>query len=86
MTALPVPYQRISNFTDWQANHPTEPVPGTALDAEFNAIRESITQTQARLTGIQEDDGSLSRTSVLSAIKQHLDDLAARVAALEARP
>lgn len=86
MTALPAPYQRQFNFTDWQANHPTDAAPGTALDAEFNALHEAMAQTQSRLQRIQDDDGSLSKAGVLHALVEHLNALEARIAALEARP
>lgn len=35
----PTRYDRRFNFTDWEANHPTAPVPGSALDMELNEIR-----------------------------------------------
>lgn len=64
MSALPTPYTRQTSFTDWEANHPGEPAPGTQLDAEFNAVRVSIIDTQSRLDQIQNDDGSLANESV----------------------
>jgi len=63
-TPLPAPYTRQTSFTDWEANHPGEPAPGTQLDAEFNAVRTSITDTQDRLAQIQNDDGSLANGAV----------------------
>lgn len=63
-TPLPTPYTRQTSFTDWEANHPGEPAPGTSLDAEFNAVQVSITDTQARLAQIQRDDGRLADASV----------------------
>jgi hypothetical protein len=86
MSALPVPYQRQFNFSDWEANHPVDPPPGSALDAEFNAVLASIEATQARLTRIQDDDGALNAAGVLAAMAQQMDDIRDRLAALEARP
>lgn len=63
-TPRPTPYARLYNFTDWEANRPTDPVPGTQLDAEFNAVKLAVTDTQARLAQIQNDDGSLANGSV----------------------
>lgn len=63
-TPLPPPYTRQTSFTDWEANHPGEPATGTSLDAEFNAVQVSLTDTQARLAQIQRDDGSLANYSV----------------------
>ena len=63
-TPLPSPYVRQASFTDWEANHPGEPAPGTSLDAEFNAVQESLDETQARLAQIQRDDGALANDSV----------------------
>lgn len=63
-TPVPPPYTRQTSFTDWEANHPSEPAPGTSLDAEFNAVQVSLTDTQARLAQIQRDDGSLANESV----------------------
>lgn len=86
MSAIPTPYQRQFNFTDWQANHPVDPPPGTALDAEFNAVLAAVTVTQERLAHIQQDDGSLVAPLVLAAIAEHLIELRTRIEALEARP
>lgn len=63
-TPLPPPYTRQTSFTDWEANHPGEPNPGTSLDSEFNAVQVSITGTQSRLAQIQRDDGALANQSV----------------------
>lgn len=34
----PPVYRRRFDFTDWEANNPVRSVPGTSLDAEFNAL------------------------------------------------
>lgn len=63
-TPRPTPYVRLYSFVDWEANNPSDPVPGTQLDAEFNAVKVAVTDTQARLAQIQNDDGSLANGSV----------------------
>lgn len=64
MTAVALAYTRRFDFTDWQANHPTDPAPGTALDAEFNGVALSLNQLNQRQQMIQNDDGTLSNASV----------------------
>jgi hypothetical protein len=86
MSSLPEPYQRQFNFTDWQANHPVDPPPGTSLDAEFNAVLLALTNTQERLARIQTDEGNLNPPLVLAAVADQLLDLIQRIEALEARP
>ena len=78
MSAIPLPYQRQQNFSAWQANHPTDPLPGFALDAEFNAVHDSLLATQERLALLQREDGQLHLLEVI-------ETLTARIAALEAR-
>lgn len=63
-TPRPTPYVRLYSFTDWEANFPKDPVPGSRLDGEFNAIGIALTDTQNRLAQIQNDDGSLANGSV----------------------
>ncbi|MBD9674906.1 hypothetical protein IB275_30295 [Pseudomonas sp. PDM21] len=57
--AAPSGYTRGTSFTDWEANHPTEPVPGTSLDTEFNSVAVAIASVIARLSLIQGDAGTL---------------------------
>jgi hypothetical protein len=63
-TPRPTPYVRLYSFADWEANYPRDPVPGTQMDAELNAVQLSLTDTQNRLAQIQNDDGSLANGSV----------------------
>lgn len=64
-------YTRRFDFTDWQANHPTDPAPGTALDAEFNGVALSVNQLNRRQQMIQNDDGTLKNGAVtLSSLDQ----------------
>ena len=41
----PPPYTRGFGFTDWSASYPTAQQPGTAIDAEFNAVALTRTMT-----------------------------------------
>ena len=59
MSTPPVPYDRQSNFTAFEQQNPTRPKPGTALDAELNAIRATLNAALERLSEIQRDDGAL---------------------------
>lgn len=61
---LPVDYDRQTSFTDYEIQNPGDPVQGSALDTEFNAVEAALDQTQARLRLIQRDDGALANMSV----------------------
>lgn len=60
----PTPYSRQYNFTDYQAANPSDPLPAVQVDAEYNAIRLTLSQTLANLALIQRDDGRLANQSV----------------------
>lgn len=64
MSQVPKPYDRVNPFGSASSNNPSNPIQGTKLDAEFNAIEVSLDQTQARLAEIQRDDGALANYSV----------------------
>ncbi len=61
---LPADYDRQVSFTDFEVLNPGEPPRGVDLDAEFNAIEQSMDETQDRLGLIQRDDGALANESV----------------------
>lgn len=60
----PTPYQRQFNFTGWSSSSPNRPQPGVSLDADFNAIRLTLSQVLANLALIQRDDTRLANGSV----------------------
>ena len=64
MSQIPKPYNRVNPFGAASSNNPSNPIQGTKLDAEFNAVEVSLDQTQARLAEIQRDDGKLANESV----------------------
>ena len=74
MTAVPTPYVRKAAFADFSTE--AAPTVGQNLDAEFNAVRASLSATQSRLAQVQRDDGFLANDSV------HPDAISAAVRAL----
>lgn len=62
--AQPTPYERQYNFTDHQTVNPSRPLPAAQVDAELNAIEQTLGQTLANLAQIQRDDGQLANQSV----------------------
>lgn len=59
MTA-PAPYNRVFNFSDFQAVSPTTPLPGPEVDAELNAVKITTDQIEQALGQIQKSDGTLA--------------------------
>jgi len=80
MSQPPDPYQRQFSFTSWSLSHPTEPHQGDKIDLELDEVKESLDQTQSRLSEIQRDDG-LIRAEALSSSLQAITDEAAAAAA-----
>lgn len=62
--AAPTQYNRITSFALFTAENPGEPAPGNLYDAEYNALKVALDETQANLALIQDDDGALKRGSV----------------------
>lgn len=60
----PTTYLRQYNFTNYQTLNPTSPPPGTALDAEFSAVKVTLDGVLANLKLIQRDDGQIANLSV----------------------
>ncbi|RZN09018.1 hypothetical protein CWO91_19595 [Bradyrhizobium genosp. SA-3] len=58
------PYDRQTSFALFSAENPSKPHPGNTLDAEFNAVKLAMDDTQQNLALIQDDDGALKRGSV----------------------
>lgn len=58
-SALPADYTRVHNYADWEGAHPGVPPPGMYLNADFDAVEQSIAETQDRAALIQRDDGNL---------------------------
>lgn len=62
--AQPTSYDRQYSFSTWQAQHPSDPLPGDQVDAELNAVKATSDETLAALALIQRDDGELANASV----------------------
>jgi len=62
--AQPTPYVRQYNFTDYQTEHPSDPLPGSQVDIEYNTVKQTLDQILANLELIQRDDGALANQSV----------------------
>ncbi len=58
------PYDRQNSFALYSAENPLVPHSGVTLDAEFNAVKLAMDETQQNLSRIQDDDGVLKRGSV----------------------
>lgn len=53
----PTPYTRQADFSDHSTNTPTTPHVGTDMDAEFDAVKNTLDETLTNLALIQRDDG-----------------------------
>jgi hypothetical protein len=62
--AEPQSYERQYSFAQWQAQHPSDPLPGSEVDGELNAVKASVDETQAALSDIRRADGQLANASV----------------------
>ncbi|WP_271593775.1 phage tail protein [Bradyrhizobium sp. CCBAU 65884] len=58
------PYDRQSSFALFSAENPNSQQSGSSLDAEFNAVKVALDDTQQNLAKIQDADGVLKRGSV----------------------
>lgn len=76
--AQPNPYSRQFDFTGWSASHPNDQQPGVSIDAEFNAIMDTLSQTLGNLQAIQRDD--LQLANGLVGLAQVATDLLAVIA------
>ena len=60
----PTAFNRATSFTNYQALNPSDPLLGTAVDAEFNAVKATLDDVLTNLALLQRDDGELSNESV----------------------
>ena len=49
----PQPFSRSYSFTNFQAANPTTPLPGSAVDVEFNNVKATLDQVLTNLALIQ---------------------------------
>lgn len=62
--AQPSAYNRAFNFSNYQAEHPTSPLPAASIDLEFSRIKQVLDQIRQNLALIQRDDTALANRSV----------------------
>jgi hypothetical protein len=60
----PTPFHRGYSFTDYQAAHPGDPLPGPQVDAQLDNIENTLTGVLGNLALIQRDDGKLKDGAV----------------------
>jgi hypothetical protein len=60
----PIQYNRVYDFTGYQASSPSIPLPGNQVDAELNALKLTTDQIRANLAIIQRDDTLLGNNTV----------------------
>lgn len=62
--AQPRDYTRQYNFNDYQATSPSDPLRGSEIDGELNAVKLTLDDLNANIAKIQRDDGKLGNTTV----------------------
>lgn len=62
--AQPPAYTRQISLTDYQVLNPSTPLPGTSVDAEFNAVKTTLDATLRNIALLQRDDGKLRNATV----------------------
>ncbi len=62
--AQPTPYVPTTDFSDYQASNPSDPLNGTSIDTELGNIKITTDQIRTNLALIQRDDGELANLSV----------------------
>ena len=53
-------YERIYDFSDYQADNPSDPLPATQVDAEFDALKVALDSTQQFVSGVIDAEGDLA--------------------------
>ena len=62
--AQPRDYTRQYNFNDFQTTSPSDPLPGTEVDNELNAVKLTLDDLNENIEKIQRDDGKLKNQAV----------------------
>ena len=62
--AYPTEYERIYDFSDYQEDNPSDPLPADQVDAEFDAIKVALGSTQTFVEGVINGEGELAAGSV----------------------
>lgn len=62
----PIPYNSSYDFSNYQANSPSTPLPGTQVDIQFADIQRAVLETIAALANVRRSDGALVNGIVTS--------------------
>ena len=62
--AQPRDYTRQYNFSDYQATSPSDPLRGSEIDGELNAVKLTLDDLNANIAKIQRDDGKIGNATV----------------------
>ena len=62
--AQPRDYTRNYNFNDFQTTNPSDPLPASQVDNEFNDVKLTLDDLNANIALIQRDDGKIANASV----------------------
>lgn len=62
--AQPSPYNRAFNFSNYQAQNPTLPLPGAQVDIELSRLKAVTDEIRSVIAALQRDDLALSNRSV----------------------
>jgi hypothetical protein len=62
--AQPRDYTRQYNFNDFQTTSPSDPLPGSQVDAELNSVKLTLDDLNQNIGLVQRDDGKLANASV----------------------
>src|SRR5690606_20263902 len=60
----PSPYNRAFNFSNYQAENPTKPLPGGSLDEEFARLKQVVDQIRTSIKYMQRDDYAIANRSI----------------------
>lgn len=60
----PNPYNRAFNFSNYQAEHPADPLPAGSLDEELSRVKAVLDQVRTSIAYIQRDDFTLANATV----------------------
>ncbi len=72
--AQPSPYNRAFNFSNYQAQNPTSPLPGAQVDIELSRLKAVTDEIRSVIAALQRDDLALSNRSVgYDQLKPELD-------------
>lgn len=66
--AQPQAYERQYDFSDFQTDNPSDPLPGTQLDLELDEIKQAIDETQDFIERVLNDEGDIRAQTITPAM------------------